>query len=397
MEGNISFDAKDAIFLTNKWDTIRCEVDDEKARDKTWALLKKDIKRAWNAVREENIFRMNLIEVFPEEKNSSVTEFQRFKRVLEANIRKAENVRIKQHMRFIEAFLSRLFRIISMRLHLGEKSECEQQHLTARHQQDIIKLTRDCTKIGKMSLEKMEKAIGNISKRCHQRMLADRENILNPPGECPLSSYINILTYPRVIHKRVVSFINEFLQSDEVLQEFENIKEDLKAKSHDIARNLSKMENDWIENMTSETGNVPISIDLPDVHYDFSILDVVRLIFSLTFLINPFSEEKKEATVKTIYDKYTSTIKDMLFRHLQSNQGSMFKKIVERVTKEFLPEWINSLENTIEILMEKRADILKTQTLLADMEKGVEELQNHAKTITSLQEKYTIKTTTGMF
>lgn len=50
-------------------------------------------------------------------------------------------------LRFIEAFLSRLFRIISMRLHLGEKSECEQQHLTARHQQDIIKLTRDCTKV----------------------------------------------------------------------------------------------------------------------------------------------------------------------------------------------------------------------------------------------------------
>lgn len=63
LEGNISFDAKDAIFLTNKWDTIRCEVDDDKARNKTWALLKKDIKRAWNAVREENIFRMNLIEV----------------------------------------------------------------------------------------------------------------------------------------------------------------------------------------------------------------------------------------------------------------------------------------------------------------------------------------------
>lgn len=63
LEGNISFDAKDAIFLTNKWDTIRCEVDDEKARARTWGLLKKDIKRAWKAVREENIFRMNLIDV----------------------------------------------------------------------------------------------------------------------------------------------------------------------------------------------------------------------------------------------------------------------------------------------------------------------------------------------
>lgn len=63
VEGNISFDAKDAIFLTNKWDNIRCEVDDEKARERTWDVLKNDIKSAWKAVNEENIFRMNLIEV----------------------------------------------------------------------------------------------------------------------------------------------------------------------------------------------------------------------------------------------------------------------------------------------------------------------------------------------
>lgn len=248
-----------------------------------------------------------------------------------------------------------------------------------------------------MSLDKMEKAIDNISQRCHQRMLTDKENILNPPGECPLSSFMNILTYPRVIHRRVVSFINEFLQSDEVLQEFENIKEDLKSKSQEIARSLCKMENDWIENMTSETENVPISIDLPDVHYDFSILDVVRLIFSLTFLINPFSEEKREATINTVYGKYISTIKEMLIRHLQSNQGSMFKKIVERVTKEFLSQWINTLENTIKTFQEKRAEILKNQTLLADMKMRVDELQDHANMITSMQKKYNVKTTTGMF
>lgn len=71
----------------------------------------------------------------------------------------------------------------------------------------------------------MEEEIEFISHKCRQRMLSDKEKNLNPFGEERLSSYTNIFTYPRIIHKRVVSFINEFLQSDEVLQGFENSKE----------------------------------------------------------------------------------------------------------------------------------------------------------------------------
>lgn len=40
-----------------------------------------------------------VLKVSPEKKNSSVTEFKRFKRVLKANIENAENVRVKQHVR----------------------------------------------------------------------------------------------------------------------------------------------------------------------------------------------------------------------------------------------------------------------------------------------------------
>lgn len=74
----------------------------------------------------------------------------------------------------------------------------------------------------------------------------------------------------------------------------------------------------------------------------------------------------------------------------------MFNKIAGKVTKILLPQWINSLEETIEIFQEKRADILKNQTLLADMKMRVKELQNSVE-MNSLQEKYNMKTTTGMF
>lgn len=56
--------AKDVIFLTNKWDTIKGEVNDEEERNKTWEIIQGDIKRYWRPVKDENIFRMNLTEVF---------------------------------------------------------------------------------------------------------------------------------------------------------------------------------------------------------------------------------------------------------------------------------------------------------------------------------------------
>lgn len=49
--------------------------------------------------------------------------------------------------RFIGTFLSRLSRILSMRLHLGERSEREQQLLTERHQQNIRELTKKCAQV----------------------------------------------------------------------------------------------------------------------------------------------------------------------------------------------------------------------------------------------------------
>lgn len=58
------FDAEDVIFLTNKWDAVRGEISDEEERNKTWEILQKDIKKNWKPVKDENIFRMNLNEVF---------------------------------------------------------------------------------------------------------------------------------------------------------------------------------------------------------------------------------------------------------------------------------------------------------------------------------------------
>lgn len=61
------FDLDEVIFVTNKWNAIPKNESDEDSSDddetNTWKTLKSNIKRRWPSVKEENIFRMNLVEV----------------------------------------------------------------------------------------------------------------------------------------------------------------------------------------------------------------------------------------------------------------------------------------------------------------------------------------------
>lgn len=63
------FDPKDVIFITNKWDCLENKADgsDEDSSDdeetKTWNALKPMIKKIWESVDENHIFKLNLREV----------------------------------------------------------------------------------------------------------------------------------------------------------------------------------------------------------------------------------------------------------------------------------------------------------------------------------------------
>lgn len=63
------FDPKDVIFITNKWDCLKTKADgsDEDSSDdeetKTWNALKPMIKKIWESVEENHIFKLNLREV----------------------------------------------------------------------------------------------------------------------------------------------------------------------------------------------------------------------------------------------------------------------------------------------------------------------------------------------
>lgn len=62
----VCFDPSDAIFIINKWDTIPRDESDSEEEDeetRTWENVRLEIKACWPAVKEENIYKMSLMEV----------------------------------------------------------------------------------------------------------------------------------------------------------------------------------------------------------------------------------------------------------------------------------------------------------------------------------------------
>lgn len=63
------FNPEDVMFIINKWDVLHIndfdtdDSSDEEEGNKVWENIKSNIKRIWPALREENIFKMNLKDV----------------------------------------------------------------------------------------------------------------------------------------------------------------------------------------------------------------------------------------------------------------------------------------------------------------------------------------------
>lgn len=57
------FHPESVIFLTNKWDLVELQAEDDEEVTQVWERLKSDLQRRWPSVSEEHIFRLNLKEV----------------------------------------------------------------------------------------------------------------------------------------------------------------------------------------------------------------------------------------------------------------------------------------------------------------------------------------------
>lgn len=205
--------------------------------------------------------------------------------------------------------------------------------------------------------------------------------ILNPVNKAPISSYRSILSYPRIINKRVCLFIEAFFRSENVLQQFENLKEEFLFDFKRIAFELLKMERDWIETPTYDTENASLGMFLPHSIARISLFEYLIMILSRGVFMKSAVDRERNDTINRLYDNYKLMIKDFVYKHLKSNHGIFFLKMVDNVTEDLFPKWIKHLEKTIQTLLDEREKIIANQESFNKLAEAVKDFQESAKKI----------------
>eukprot|EP00105_Crassostrea_gigas_P028812 XP_011450570.2 PREDICTED: uncharacterized protein LOC105344489 isoform X1 [Crassostrea gigas] len=418
------FDPQDVIFITNKWDTIEsnAEGSDENSSDdddvtKTWEALKATIKQNWPTVREENIYKMNLKDVSPEKSNASSTEFVKFQAALKSTATKAEHIRVLQHLRFLKDLMTNISKGLHARLELGQKSEKDQQELVEAHQKKINMLTDECAQRNDLLRRKTKRTIAETAQACYDYMLtpAGKERVLNPPGS---TSILKIEWQPNVftekVQKRVAMYVSEYLQSKDVLQKFGKLKEEVASFYQKVSSDLSEIETGWIQRKASK--KLTLSTDDPEI----STASVVGIVLAtsplwlpllatgvgLTIAASPIifpvikflgRDKRKQKLIDEEYNRCLSSVKDSIRSELESNQGNVIYKLVDKVTDDLLLRRIQYLQKMINQLMKSREEIISNVDTITDLANKIQIIKESATETLDLFTKEMKAAETGVY
>lgn len=97
LQGMVSFDHDDVIFLLNKWDTL---LDDDE-KDTFFESAKENLSSIWKAVKPQRILKLSMNKAFEEQSHL----FKCFTGELKDVIEKNKEKRLEVHKRFLERFI----------------------------------------------------------------------------------------------------------------------------------------------------------------------------------------------------------------------------------------------------------------------------------------------------
>lgn len=394
------FHPQNVIFITNKWDTLFSEDDssDEDEETKTWNTLKTDIKRRWPSVREELIFKMNLKDVSSGKSNSSITNFEEFKRVLGTMVKTAENNRLLQHLGFLQQVLTPLSKGLNARIELETKTENECKSLLERHTRKLNELTVECKQAREKFLEKNTEAKEDIAQECYDYMStsAGRTKVLNPPDRTPIAD-INWGTtdFEKEIEARVDLYVEKFLQSDGVLKRYECIQIEINKFCEQVISDLSGMEKEWIESFPDTWSfsptNVLLSLGALTSPVWMAALAVgfglaAAALAGVAFLIGAFwgwFTRKTDEEINNEYNKHLAKIRRKICDHLDENCGVIIIKLIVKVTEDVLPKKLKTFKTMIEQISETKDKIKANKKRL---KVNAVKIRNMEDTVTKLSE-----------
>lgn len=223
-----------------------------------------------------------------------------------------------------------------------------------------------------------------------------KKRILNPDGLTPIMDvpFTCKKLFTKEILKRIELYIKTHLKTENVLEIFNDIKDENVAFYKKVSRDITKMEADWTDGiktlaLISRRGpDLPVFLDT-----SLAVLAVVLTFFATVValvlgpIIGPilyffYSAEKKKAEkrkfIDDVYNKCMSSIQSQIRNHLHASCGKTLKKTSKNMFCESLSNEIKGLKKMIQNLRDSREEILSNMKPFKDLAKQVERMHMSA-------------------
>lgn len=230
------FDPRDVMFLTNKWDIVESDSDDEDdktnetGQDKTWTLIRNKLDNGWGSLEHNNLFRVSLKQVNQSKTNEFTEEYRRFEHVLLKTIERNANKRLKYYYSFFKSFTSTAERGTRARLQVLERSKHEQEKIVEENRKEIEALTKQCEEAKAKFVQYKNETISKLADGLHNYLNSShgKQEILNPPGYCKISS-VSYWSLKEEVCKRMERGIKRWCEGQEVVTIMKDAEATLRA------------------------------------------------------------------------------------------------------------------------------------------------------------------------
>lgn len=252
---------------------------------------------------------------------------------------------------------------------------------------------------------------------CYEYMVTEvgKQRVLNPPGHKPISNVDwKPLIFTEKVQERVSMYLSEYLQSKGVLQKFRKIKDEIASFYQKVSSDLSGMEIVWTEH-TCKT-RLSLYNDDPEI----SKASVVGIVLAtsplwlpllatgvgLTIAASPIifpvvkrlgRDKRKEKLINEEYDRCLRTVKDFIRKELESNQGKVIYKLLDKVTEDLVNRRMQSLKVMIKQLNKSCKQILSNMKGLDVLAEKIKIIEGSATELLDSFNQEVKAVETGMF
>lgn len=221
-----------------------------------------------------------------------------------------------------------------------------------------------------------------------------KDRILNPPNRIPI---IEVIWCPNVfaeeVRERVLMYVNKCLVSDDLKQQFEDVRDEVVTFYQKVSSDISEMEKYWTEDSELVDADIstaaavgvvlatsplwlPLFVAGLGLGVAFAGLSIALSPVLIPVVAILSRDARKRKLIDEEYDNCLVSIRSLICNQLESQHGSVLNKLICKVIEDILPKRILSLKQMIIHLLEHRDEILASQKSFGNLMKKLNVIQS---------------------